>query len=326
MRKFKIILFLLLSLFGERALSQNNPAVKIHTEDITNFWLAYDQMADVKDTTKQKEIIQSLFIDKASEGMKNFIQIRPNLTAAKYVQSINKYPKFWKSVRAKTLLVNQSIDKIQANMNIYRSIYLDFKQPDIYFSISHLSTGGTTVPGRILIGTEIAAADSTVDASELSAFMQNLFKNNQDIVYVVTHEMTHTQQVGGDAVDNGKADLLAQCISEGSCEFVAELIVKKQLLFPYMTYGRLNERTLWGKFKNEMYGASAKDWLYNPNTAPGGHRDLGYFMGYTICKSYYQKAADKRYALKQIIELDYSNAEKVRNFLKDSGYADKWGK
>ncbi|WP_259070833.1 DUF2268 domain-containing putative Zn-dependent protease [Mucilaginibacter sp. X4EP1] len=326
MKKIKIIVFLFLCLFGKIALSQNNDAVKIHTEDITNFWTAYDQVVNAKDTTRQITIIQTLFIDKASDGMKNFMQVRPNLTASKYVQSINKYPKFWKSVKVKTLLVNQSLEKIQDNMNIYRAIYPEFKQPEIFFSISHLSTGGTTVPGRILIGTEIAAADSTVDASELSPFLQDLFKHNQDIVYVVTHEITHTQQIGSEALDNGKADLLAQCLSEGACEFVAELIVKKQLMFPYMTYGRLNEHMLWEKFKTEMNDKSTKNWLYNTATAPGGHKDLGYFMGYVICKSYYEKATDKNYALKQIIELDYSDSQKVHNFLNDSGYADKWAK
>ncbi len=36
-----------------------------------------------------------------------------------------------------------------------------------------------------------------------------------------------------------------------------------------------------------------------------GKADLGYFMGYAICKTYYKNAKNKTKALKEIAELDY---------------------
>ncbi|SEL79552.1 hypothetical protein SAMN05421740_11076 [Parapedobacter koreensis] len=43
--------------------------------------------------------------------------------------------------------------------------------------------------------------------------------------------------------------------------------------------------------------------------------DLGYFMGYAICKSYYEKAHDKKLAIKAIIELDYADLAATKQFL-----------
>jgi hypothetical protein len=52
-------------------------------------------------------------------------------------------------------------------------------------------------------------------------------------------------------------------------------------------------------------------------------KDLGYFMGYKICKSYYDRSTDKKQAIKDIIEMDVSTDEKARAFLLKSGYVPK---
>jgi hypothetical protein len=323
MRKSATILSILIML-SESGVLKGQQLSKIHTIDITNFWTAYDRLINLTDTIAQQQILQTFFIDSASDGMRDFIKLRPKLNASKYVESINKYPKFWRSIRAKTMEIDLHKQAIQDNMDRYKRLYPNFKQPEIFLSIAHLNTGGTTSTGRILIGSEMAAADSTVDASELTPFLQNVFKNNLNVVYIVTHEATHTQQVGLEADDNGTMDLLGHCIEEGACEFIAELIVKKELMFPYMTYGRLHERELWDKFKGEMYGKEIDAWLYNRGTAPGGIQDLGYFMGYEICKSYYNKEKNKQLAIRKIIELNYSDNREVHVFFLKSGYAAKW--
>lgn len=42
-------------------------------------------------------------------------------------------------------------------------------------------------------------------------------------------------------------------------------------------------------------------WLYN--STPEQPRDLGYWVGYRIVKSYYQHANDKRRALREILQM-----------------------
>jgi uncharacterized protein YjaZ len=54
-------------------------------------------------------------------------------------------------------------------------------------------------------------------------------------------------------------------------------------------------------------------WLYNGTIDKAG--DLGYWVGYRIVKSYYQHAADKRQAFREILEM-----HDPRAFLARSGW------
>lgn len=310
---------LLIPLFGLSAIvAACQSSAKIFTTDIDNFWIAYDSVQSTNDSSKQVQFIQTLYLDKASDGLKDFMVSRQH-SARRHLKNILKYPKFWVSLRPHTLQIKSYMADMEKIMTRFKVIYPAFKQPSIYFTIGCLNSGGTTSPDKILIGSEIAASDSTVDASELSEWLQEVFKNNINVVSMVAHEAGHTQQKGGDAEDNGNSNLLGYCIQEGACDFIAELLLRKPVVSPYMIYGRAHEKKLWTSFKKEMNGQDTRNWLYNGGDAPGGHADLGYFMGYVICKSYYNRAKDKKQAIKEIIRLDYKK-ENVKSFLARSQY------
>ena len=62
-------------------------------------------------------------------------------------------------------------------------------------------------------------------------------------------------------------------------------------------------------------------WLYGRREIAGQQvRDLGYFVGYQICKHYYQEATDKLAAIRYMIELNLTD-ENAKRFLAASGYA-----
>lgn len=316
----QLILLLITIFFTIASFGQKVSKTKIYTSDIDNFWSAYDSVLKVKDTTLQKRIIQSLYYDKATKGLKEFMELRQH-SSARLLKNILSKPKFWISLRPHTLRIKSYKNDIEKLMIRFRSIYPQFKQPDIYFTIGVLNSGGTTTKEEILIGSEIAAADSTVYASEVGSWLGGVFKDNQNIIYMVAHEVGHTQQKDGDAESNGKLDLLGYCIREGACDFIAEKLLEKQIVSPYMTYGKANEKILWNNFKLEMYGQETKNWLYNGGDAPNGHADLGYFIGYVICKAYYNNAKNKKRAFQQIVSLNYTSRSKVHAFFKQSGYS-----
>lgn len=314
MKRLKIIFILFVcspTIFGQIK-------TKIFTSDIENFWIAYDSVKTTTDTTKQKEFIQRLYLDKATSGLKDFIVVREH-SAKRHLNNILTKPKFWESLRPHTLQIKSYTTDIENLMLKFKKLYSNFKQPDVFFTIGCLNSGGTTTPDKILIGSEIAAADSTVDASEVGSWLQGVFKLNTNVVYLVAHEVGHTQQKGGDSEDDGNSNLVGYCIREGACDFIAELLLDKPVQSPYMTYGKANEKMLWELFQKDMNGQETKDWLYNGGDAPKGKADLGYFIGYAICKSYYQNSRNKTKALKEIIELDHKK-ESVLKFLKKSKY------
>lgn len=285
---------------------------KIFTSDIDNFWIAYDSVKTTTDTTKQKEFIQKLYLDKATNGLKDFIIVRQH-SAKRHLNNILKNPKFWASVKPHTLQIKSYTPDIENVMIKFKMLYSNFKQPDVYFTIGCLNSGGTTTRNKILIGSEIAVADSTVDATEVGSWLSGVFKLNTSVLSMVAHELGHTQQNGN------SANLLGNCIKEGACDFITELLLDKPIQSPYMTYGKANEKMLWELFQKDMYRQETKEWLYNGGQASIGKADLGYFIGYVICKSYYENASDKTKALKQIIELNYSK-KSVAKFLKKSKY------
>src|SRR5690606_25423463 len=139
---------------------------------------------------------------------------------------IKRFPAFWESVRANTLAVKQHTAEIAGLMENFRRIYPEFKQPDIYFVVGAMNSGGTTSADMVLIGSELASANAATNASELGDWLQGVFKNNLNVVSVVAHELGHTQQKGGDAEDDGNSNLLGYCIREGACDFIAELLLE----------------------------------------------------------------------------------------------------
>lgn len=295
---------------------------KISTNDIDIFWVAYDSLQKTNDKTLQIKIVQELYLDKASIGLKDFM-IAEKHSAKRHLENILKYPKFWSSVRPKTLEINSHKKEIEKIMLRFKKLYSNFKQPDVYFAIGCLNSGGTTTKNKILIGSEIACSNKTTDASELGNWLNGVFKDQTNVINLFAHELGHTQQKNGDSEDDGTSNLLGYCIAEGSCDFISELLLKKPVNSPYMTYGKAKEKELWVLFEKEMLGQETKNWLYNGNEAPNGNADLGYFMGYMICKSYYDNSKNKKQSLKEIIEIEYTK-ENVIKFLEKSKYAIKW--
>ena len=284
---------------------------KIFTSDITNFWTAYDSVLTTKDTVKQKYFIQRLYFDKATLGLKEFI-IAKHFSVDGHLNAILKYPKFWQSVKPNTLRVENSRRKFEQIMNRFRKLYPAFKQPDLFFTIGDLNSGGTTTKNNVFIGCEISTADKTVNASELPPVFEDIFKT-LNIVIMVAHETVHTQQKGNNITIN----LLTNCIAEGSADFIAEILLQKPIITPYITYGQTHEKELAQKFEKEKFGIKIEEWLYNG-------KDYGYFIGYKICKFYYDNAKDKRKAIIDILNLKYGDENQLKMFYVESKYASRW--
>lgn len=304
-----LFLVVLLSVAGQKTNQ------KVYTSDIDNFWRAYDSCLTTSDSLQQLHYLQTLYIDKGTEGLKAFMEAR-DYTAELWVRLIRKLPKFWSSIRPNTLTAKSKAIEIENSIQKLRTLYPELKEAKMYFTIGGLRSGGTTRNDMVLIGTEIATGNPTTDVSEFSNnWLGGVFKSQEtgNIVPLNIHEYVHTQQ-------KGKAqNLLGQSIREGACDFITELVMGKPLQNNYLVYGNQHEAELKEQFKLDMFTSSYSNWLYNGSNAKTV-ADLGYFMGYAICKAYYKNAPDKKRATKEIIELNYSDTTVVENFLKHAEY------
>jgi hypothetical protein len=151
-----------------------------------------------------------------------------------------------------------------------------------------------------------------VPTDELNEWQRASIESVDGIPYLVAHELVHYQQ-------NTPSDtLLAAAIHEGSADFIGELISGSFINQAQYKYGIAHEAELWRQFSAEMNGTDTSHWLYEGKIVDGRPADMAYFEGYRITQAYYERAADKKKAIREIL-----NFKDASNFLRDSGYAAK---
>jgi len=313
---------LILSSFLILASCQKEPQVTknkvVFTDDIDHFWEAFDSIQTTDEYNKQLDYINRLYIDKATVGLQSFMKSR-RYKDSLYVYLINELPKFWASLRPNTLKIKEQVPELEKSIEKFRMLYPELTDAKMYFTIGGLNSGGTADKDMILIGSEIGAADANVDTSEFVddawlLWLKDLFKKQSldHLVYLNTHEYVHTQQ------NSDSRRVLNKSLKEGAADFIAELVVERELNSTYITYGRTHFEEVLADFKEEMFTENIQNWMFNGGRHPKCG-DLGYFMGYAICKAYYEKAEDKKAAIKTIMELDFSDDEFMVEFLNQSG-------
>ena len=317
---FNIAIASFLLFFNLKTVAQ----IKLHTEDLPRFYVAFDSVMTTTDSLKQVAFIQKLYLDKASSGLKTFMELREinALELQKMIQTkkqelIEKRP--WiMSVLSQQPMIEQKIER-------FKKLYPDFRDGDIYFCVGKNNSGGTIEDKTVFIGTEVVASN----------------KENW-AVSTVLHEFTHTQQWTQKNIIRLKSSeflvkeymanhthLLGRCLEEGMADFVAELSYGESLAITnpsgHTAFGLKNEPEIWRSFQKEMFLKFDGNggWLYGKREFNGQKvSDVGYFVGHQICKSYYTKAKDKKQAIKEMLDLNFTD-ENAEKFLVSSGYVPK---
>jgi len=309
-----LLVMITLSIPGQ---SQN-----IITTDIDNFWAAYDKITATKDSAQQYQYLDDLFLKKGTPGLEAIMQAR-NYTPKSYIDAINNYPKYWNSIRANTLKASSFAGQIAEGIDKLRALYPVLKPATIYFTIGAFRTSGTTLDDQVLIGAEMALGDEKVDVSELPVsmnYVKDYLAGNpiEDQVFLNVHEFVHTQQASAIGTE-----LLNACLREGVAEFIAVKAVEQPSTTPAVAFGQLNEERVRAAFQRQMFHLSYSYWLWSDMENEFAVRDLGYYVGYAIAERYYEKAEDKKRAIKELIEVDYRDNEAVARIVDESGYFSK---
>ena len=296
------------------------PAPRVVTSDLAHFWQAYDSIRTTTDSLRQQAYLQRLYIDAGSPGLRAFMLAKGYTTPA-WVRAIRQYPKFWRSIRPRTHLLQAGIPGLQPYLDKLQGLYPALRPATIYLTVGILRSGGTTQGNAVIIGAELATGDGTVDVSEFAPatrrYLARSFARDPitQVAAVCVHEYVHTQE------NRYGNNVLGQAIYEGTCDFVTEQVVGRPVALPYRQYGPVHEAELKQRFRRELFHPRFNRWFYNQvsdDTTPVA--DLGYYMGYVICRAYYQQAPNKQQAIREMIELDYTRDQAVETFLTRSRY------
>jgi hypothetical protein len=95
---------------------------------------------------------------------------------------------------------------------------------------------------------------------------------------------------------------------EGAAEFTGELISGGVTYARFKDWTKGRETEIETAFARDADSKDLSKWLYNGKGTEEWLGDLGYWVGYRIVKSYYLRSADKRQALRDILEITDPNA------------------
>lgn len=298
---------------------ETSAQIAVVTEDVDRFWEAYDAVRRTEDGARQIDLLQKLYLDRGTPGLHAFMEAK-GYTAQTYVDAIRAYPGYWDTVRPKTGNVQASLGRVTTYLDRFKQLYPGLRPASIYFEVGALRSAGTTLEDKVLIGVEMAMGDPTVDTSQMPPGLQRFFsgyfasKPADNLDLLIVHEAVHTQERGE------RKNLLSQAIYEGVADFVAEQVTGRMPDLPYVAYGPKNDARIKAAFVRDMHANDYSGWLYNGTDNAFGVRDLGYYVGYAICVRYHAESADKKRAIREMIELDFSDPAAVESFANRSGY------
>lgn len=274
--------------------SKKPEAAQMVTSDIDQFWSSFD-----KDNGKNQAMTyESEYLNKGSAGLKSFIKLRignaNNLTKAIY-ENREQY----ENIRTGSLALSSKETEIRSYFSRLGALYPKTIFPDVYFLIGRNNSGGTISAKGLLIGVE-------------------MYEDSEMIPEVVVHELIHYQQRYYFKLKS--FTLLEQSIKEGSADFICELVTGTRPYKEIYQYGKAHEGELKAEFQqimNRKWKEGWDGWMYG-GAKEGRPDDLGYWMGYQIVKAYYDKAEDKKKAVKEILTI-----RNFERFVRESGYFEK---
>jgi hypothetical protein len=292
------------------ATAQPDPQqVQLVTEDIPRFWRAYDLAT--RDTAHAVQLFQREYFDQASPGLRDYFDLKIK-SVPKFVANQRRKARYYRSIRSLTLRVDSMRPQILAGFVKLKSLYPAARFPNVYFVIGRWTSGGTASSRGLLIGADMQYQAPGVDERELTLWERHNIGSLAGLPSLVAHEHIHFLQK-----DGLNRSLLGKAIKEGMADFLAELTTGRNFNARLQAYGLAHEQVLWAAFTQEMGSTNSSNWIANDSQETADKpADLGYFVGYRICQAYYERLADKKQAVHDMLTTSDYPA-----FLAKSGYA-----
>jgi hypothetical protein len=269
----------------------------IQTEDVARFYKVYDA-AGGHPTADQ---LQHDYLDPGSDGLHHLAQVR-NVTGARIAEAIVKHPEIYTGARQCMVVLPRVRQRVEAALRKFGRLYPEARFPPVTIAVGRGKPVGVgSSDTGLQIGLEALCATTWLNPNVEDRF-----------VHVIAHEYIHVQQSAA-LDDDEHPTVLERSLIEGVAEFVGELISGEAAYSGLQASTQGHEKQIESAFVTDEDQTDLSKWLDNSTLEKQG--DLGYWVGYRIVKSYYQHAADKRRALREIIEMTDPKA-----FLAKSGW------
>ncbi len=271
----------------------------IHLEDVDSFYKLYDA-ASGHPTADQ---LQHEYLDPGSDGLHDLAKLR-NITGARIADMLAKHPEYYTGARRCTSVLPNVRERLVVAFRKLRDLYPEAQFPPVTIVVGRGKPVGVADASGVMIGLEALCA------------VQWMNPNLEDrFVHVIAHEYTHVQQalLSPALYNKDKPTVLEASLIEGTAEFTAELISGEIGNSNLKVSTRGHEMEIETAFAPDEDKTDLSSWINNGTMEKPG--DLGYWVGYRIVKSYYEHAADKHQAFREILQMSDAKA-----FLAKSGW------
>ena len=288
-----------LVLIAGAASASSAQVVEVHTSDVTNFYRLYDA-ADGKPSAS---MLQEDYIDKGTDGVRQFVPHRI-ISGEALAKKVREEETVYRQARSCMDVLPAVKTRLGVSFRRLASLYPQAAFPPVTIVVGRNNSGGTTGKSGVLIGLEVVCRSTWLQSDLTERFH-----------HLIAHEYGHVEQPTELEPDSDNNTVLKASLVEGVAELVAELISGQvgNVHLQKWTAGRAKE--IDERFLGDADSKDLSAWLYNGAGTPEKPGDLGYWVGYRIARAYYDKAADKRVALKTLLDLKDPAA-----ILKDSGW------
>ena len=276
----------------------NDANLRISIDDVDLFFRVYD----ANQGHPSADALQRDYLDRGSEGLRKFAELR-HITGATIARNLEKHPEMYSNARGCADVLPRSRVRIERALRRLGELYPEATFPLITVAVGHGKPVG--------VGSPVTGVQIGIEALCAVTWMSPDLEDR--VVAVIAHEYAHVQQVRA-LVDDEHPTVLEASLIEGAAEFTAELIAG-DIAYPFkrspIEKAKLKEIEL--AFASDEDKTDLSQWINNGTIDKAG--DLGYWVGYRIVKSYYQRATSQREALREILQMS-----DPKQFLARSGW------
>ena len=283
--------------------------------DISSIASFFEKRKAAAADTLHAERYFSEYVLQNNEGVRDYYTIR--YMSPEYMRRVflQEAPRFFDYLETAidTNRIKAMEEETKAVFARFQELYPEAIFPPTYFVVGLLNSGGTLSATGLFVGVDMKALGPDMPTAELNDWQKSVITDYDDIPRLVAHELMHFQQNYRDTTES----LLRSSIGEGVCDFLAALCRDEPEAIMNRAYYEANKEELWAAFRTEMHGTDHSKWLYNGDNSERP-ADLGYTLGHLISLGYYERATDKKQAIRELLNTD--DFEKI---WKGSGYAEK---
>lgn len=288
---------------GAQQITMDPDQASLETGDLERFASVMRALQEggVRDTVA---MLEGDYLAHASPGLLAYVEAF-DVTASGLASALVSRPAWYQDIDALISVIRHREDELREGFHRLREVFPGAAFPPAWFVVGGHGPRGQASPVGALIGAE------------------GLSHAPERIAPLVLHELAHFQSGMIQGVetyrriyDPSHRSLLALALREGSAEFIAWLTTGNHTNPAAETYGLARESELWTSFQKDMRSPDTGDWMWVQPPEADRPPDLGYWIGYRIVSSYYDRAEDKRQAV-----LDILGLTDFEGFLEKSGYA-----